>query len=192
MLTLLLMATALGTPPGYDVTRENVEGCTLMLGPREADGVVPMRAECHWPEVSLERVDEVLAPWDAHDTYFSSVSVSEVRSQEGATTEVRQIHVARGIADREVFIRGARTDLEGGGFRYAWSLSPDPGESDLINPDRNDGSWEVRPHPDGGVAVVYDLAYDPGGRVPGFLVRWFQTSGLAAIVTELHAVVSAP
>ncbi len=192
MLTVLLLSSALGAPPGFQVTRDDVSGCTLMLGEREADGVVPMRAECHWPEVTVAHFHETFAPWDHHDRFFSSVSVSEILEEDGDRLRVRQIHVARGISDREVIIDATRAPLDEGGFRYAWTLASDQVEGgDLIVPARNDGHWEVRPHPEGGVAVVHQLAYDPAGRVPGFVVRWFQTSGLAEIVTDLHTVMMA-
>ena len=41
--------------------------------------------------------------------------------------------------------------------------------------------------PRGGVKVHYDLLYEPGGWVPGFVVRWFQTAGIVTLVGELRA-----
>ena len=35
--------------------------------------------------------------------------------------------------------------------------------------------------------MVYELRYDPGGSVPGFVVRWFQGSGVRTLVGELRS-----
>ena len=55
-----------------------------------------------------------------------------------------------------------------------------------VLPDQDDGGWTVIPDPRGGVRVEYDLLYDPGGSVPGFVVRWFQGSGFVQLVGEMR------
>lgn len=189
MLTIhtVLAAIALAAPAGFEVTKEGVSGCTLMLGQPDA-GVVPMRAECRWPDVTAEEFDALFSKWEDHEAYFSTISESDVLSRPAGKVEFRQVHTTRGISDREVVLLGERTALDGGGFRYAWTLSPHQltVSGGRVAPERDDGFWEVRPNPEGGVDVVHQLTYDPGGRVPGFVVRWFQTSGLATVVTDLH------
>ena len=63
------LSAALAAPSGWKVTRENVEGCELALGPMTAQGIVPMRAECVWPDVTLDRFKEKL-PVSPMKNYF--------------------------------------------------------------------------------------------------------------------------
>jgi len=51
---------------------------------------------------------------------------------------------------------------------------------------RDTGFWSVAPNPSGGSLVVSELTYDPGGRFPEVIVRWFQNLGVAAFVEELR------
>jgi hypothetical protein len=187
---ILLLGSALAAPPGFNVSKRDVEGCTLYLGPAEADGVVPMRAECRWPDVSVEQFDRAYADWTRHDEIFSSIASSDLVSTNGATKTLRQTYTASGISDREMLIDGTRTEIDGG-LRFEWHKHPgDQGiTSGNVEALRSDGFWEVTAHPEGGVTAIHQLSYDPGGRVPGFLVRWFQTSGLAAIVGDLKAAI---
>jgi len=191
MLTLAFaIAAAYAVPDGYHVTREDVVGCTLMLGTAEPDGVVPMRAECHWPDVSLATFDRLFKVWDQHDEIFSTIDESDVVSViSGGVTRVKQRQSTKGITDRFVVLDMRVDPLAGGGFEYHWKMATDHGltpPDDTVAAAREDGSWKVRPAADGGVDIEYVLAYGPGGSVPGFLVRWFQTSGLAGIVTDVH------
>lgn len=190
MVLLLALATALAAPDGYKVTKEDVVGCTLMLGPKEADGVVPMRAECHWPDITLETFDRCFRAWDSHDEIFSTIETNEiVPSGQDGVVRVVQRQVTKGISDRFAVLDMRVDPLDGGGFDYHWSVAKDHGIEPLPNTvvtPRSDGTWKVRAASDGGVDVEYVLSYDPGGSVPGFLVRWFQTSGLAGIVTDVH------
>ncbi|MCB9672669.1 MAG: hypothetical protein H6734_24540 [Alphaproteobacteria bacterium] len=188
MIALLVVATALAAPAGYSPTKQ-VNGCQLYLGPRDADGVTPMAAECHWPEVTIASFDAKLADWNLHDEIFSSVAESRVLRVEGGRSLVKQTHVSSGISDREIIISGQRVALDDGGFRYEWRPSGQPIELQKGNVEcpRSEGFWQVRPSPEGGVLVSYELHYDPGGSVPGFLVRWFQTSGLTEILTNARA-----
>jgi len=188
MIVVLVLSAALAVPPDYQVTKEDVEGCTLMLGPREADGVVPMRAECHWPDITLEKFDGFFKEWGDHDLSFSTVEASDVIGSEGGKLQVRQVHVTKGISDRFIILDGERVEVEGG-YRYQWTRSShtETAPDGMVEAIRSDGYWEATAAEAGGVNVVHQLSYDPGGRVPGFLVRWFQTGGLAGIVTDLHA-----
>jgi len=188
MLALMLVAAAIAAPADYKVTREGVSGCNLFLGPAEADGVVPMRAECHWADVTLAKFDGAFAKWEDHDVFFSSIAESDILGSAGGKTQVRQVHTTKGISDRFIVIDGTRAANAGGGFKYAWTKSAHQSAqpADTVAALRSDGYWEVTPAADGGIDLVHQLSYDPGGSVPGFLVRWFQTGGLEAIVTDLH------
>lgn len=189
-LTALLLSTALAAPPGYAVSKDGVEGCALYLGPADANGIVPMLAECAWPDVTMDGFRKAFDDWEHHDEIFSSVADSKIVRRDGDRTLLHQRHQSSGISDREAMLWGTAGPVDGGGYRYAWTMAKgEPLEvaSGNVPTAFDDGHWIVRPRPEGGVLVEHKLVYDPGGRVPGFLVRWFQTSGLAATVTEAHA-----
>ncbi len=187
-LLLVILSTAFAPPPGYTVTEEDVDGCTLFLGAEDGEGVRPMRAECLWPDVTLETFKARMADWAGHAGIFTTVAESEVLREEGGRALVRQRHTTRGISDREVLLWMKHETVEGYD-RYGWTRATD----EPLNPasghvacQRSDGYWQGRAE-GGGVRVVYELAYDPGGSVPGFIVRWFQTSGLETTVREARA-----
>ena len=176
MTPLLLAMTA---SAGWTVSTTS-NGCTFYVGDRQG-AYAPVRAECDW-EVAPSTVHGLLSKLTAHKDYFSSVSVSE-KVGEG---RYRQVHVASGISDRELIVDMGSEPIPGG-TRYWWKKSADQTgvTGSGVEPNTNQGKWEVTDREGGGVHVVYELMYDPGGSVPGFLVRWFQTSGVELLVGEL-------
>ena len=76
-----------------------------------------------------------------------------------------------------------------GGKRFTWTKAPDQGTNSGAGVEiaLNTGKWEVTKNTDGGSRVIYELRYLPGGRVPGFLVRWFQGTGMKLFVGELRS-----
>ena len=186
----LLFTVAVAAPPGYERSKSGVEGCNLFLGPADANGTVPMLAECEWPDVTVEAFAKSFDDWEHHDEIFSTVADSKVLRVDGARSLLHQRHQSSGISDREAKLWATRAPVDGGGFRYSWTLAKDEAltpASGNVAAAFDDGHWIVRPRAAGGVTAEHKLVYDPGGRVPGFLVRWFQTSGLAATVTEARA-----
>lgn len=185
LLFSIVVSAALAAPPDYRQTKE-VNDCTLYLGPAD-NGTVPMHAECVWPELTFEKADRLLSKWEDHELYFSSVTVCEAVRQEGERSLVAQTHQSSGISDRQINLWMEKKPIDGGGFRWAWTKANEP--VDLIKGNveaaRDDGYWEVRPEGNG-VSATYHLLYDPAGSVPGFLVRWFQTSGLTAITEDFR------
>lgn len=181
----LLTFAALAAPPGYKQSR-TTEHCTMFLGPAKDNGVVPMHAECVWPGVTLAKADASFSSWTDHDDIFSSIVSSDIERTEGGVAFVRQVHRAKGISDREALLRMQRTELPDGGLRFGWTLEPsDPKDPNHVMVAFDDGYWEFRDGADG-LHVIDHLEYDPGGSVPGFLVRWFQTSGLETVLSELE------
>ncbi len=77
MITLMLSA-AFAAPAGWKVTDAGADSgaCELSLGPAEADGVVPMRAECYWKDVSLDKFKAGMADWNKHDEAFTAVAAT--------------------------------------------------------------------------------------------------------------------
>ena len=188
MLTIGTAAALLAPPAGWEATKSG-DGCQLYAGPAEKDGVVPVLAVCHWTDTTAEKLDSFLANWPLHADIFSSVVTSTPVRVDGARTLVHQEHSASGISDREVNIWMQITPLDGGGNRYAWTIAKEEpliAASGHVAVARDDGAWDVKANPAGGVDLSYHLEYDPGGSVPGFIVHWFQGSGVQAICADLH------
>ena len=181
MIALLLTGAALA---GWTQTNESND-CRFFKGVAEGE-VVPLRAECDWP-LPPAKLMGLLARIDDHDLYFSSVAESRVVAVNGGESSVYQVHQAAGIANREAMLLYTDVDIPGG-HRYAWRVNPDQtgitGERVRLVEDR--GMWEVTAGKAGGSHVVYELRYDAGGSVPGFVVRWFQGSGVRTLVGELR------
>ncbi len=188
LLTSLALAGTPSVPEGHKALKVKHD-CQFSAAPTGADGVAPVRADCHWPELTLDKLDALLADWGGADKIFSSVVSSKVTAGSGAKVTFTQVHQASGIADREGTFIGTREDVAGG-FEYAWTMS---GATQGAVGDgrvalgRNDGSWTVTKHPEGGVMVIYRLRYDPAGSVPSWIVRSFQTGGIVTFVGELRA-----
>lgn len=186
---LVSVAAFAAAPAGWNVTDASADGgaCELALGPAGADGVVPMRAECVWKDVTLEQFMARQAAWDHHDDYFTTVVESTIKTP-GDKALVYQKHRSKGISDREVMLTMWHEVVDGY-ERYAWNTATTEPLT-LIDGNvrcaKSEGYWQAKAEPTGGIRVVHLLNYDPGGSVPGFLVRWFQTSGLATNVSELH------
>lgn len=182
----IVLGAALAAPPGYRETK-TTEHCALFLGPADAAGRVPMRAECAWPSVDPQKLIAMFSKLEDHDLFFSTIVSSDLVRSEGGASWVRQVHRSKGIADRECVLKMTSAPLSGG-TKFAWTLD----NGDLVAGEGrvlvgfDDGYWEFTADPAGGTRAVHELVYDPGGSVPGFLVRWFQTSGLEAIVNELR------
>ena len=90
-------------------------------------------------------------------------------------------YVARVFVDRHVSEGGT------GEFANRWVADPNriPAVENIVRLRFNQGSWHVMPLPGGRSKVIYRVAVDPGGWVPGFVIDLANKKG----VTEtLHAV----
>ncbi len=182
MLALLFVTSALA---GWNLTNESND-CKFYKGEPDAQGVVPLRAECDWP-LEPSKLQGLIAKIDDHNLYFSSVTVSRVVATNAGESNVYQVHAATGIADREAMLVYADEPIEGG-HRYTWKVNTDQSgvTGEKVRLEVDDGKWEITANHDGGAHVVYELHYDAGGSVPGFVVRWFQGSGVRTLVGELR------
>lgn len=193
LLTHTLLAPALAAPAGYSVNVASYEGCELSLGANMSDGVVPIHADCYWPDVTLDKFRAVMGDPVKHADVFTVIVKSEIRRPAGADGKslVYQLQRSKGISDREVLLWMNHTVVSGAD-RYGWTtatteaLTPADGN---VRVARSDGYWQVAADPRGGVLVSHQLEYAPGGSVPGFLVHWFQTSGVQTNLSEVHAAV---
>jgi len=189
---LLSVHAALATPAGYTVNVAAYDGCELSLGPTMSDGVVPLHADCYWPDVTLDRFKSVMGDPVKHAAVFTVIVTSELRrpaSTADGKSLVYQLQRSKGISDREVLLWMWHSVADGAD-RYAWTtasteaLTPADGN---VRVARSDGYWQAKADPRGGVLVSHQLEYAAGGSVPGFLVHWFQTSGVETNLSEVHA-----
>jgi hypothetical protein len=189
MITVLLAVTpVLAAPPaGFkEITTGN--DCTVWRGPADAEGIAPVHAECSWPDVDPRKLHAALGDWAGHAKVHDTVLTSVVEKTEGGRSLVRQEHKLSGVSNREVAIWMEKKDVPGGAV-YSWThdapVTPKKGN---VATTKHVGSWTVTDREGGGADVVYTLAYNPGGSVPGFLIRWFQGSGTITTTEELRAV----
>jgi hypothetical protein len=188
MMSLLLFTVALAAPPDHTAVKE-ASGCTLYAGPSDSGGIAPMFADCHWPEVSPQPLQALLGKWDAYDQYIFAIVSCTVLKTEGSRTLVHQVQTAPAIAQREVVVWMEAVPVSDG-MRFTWENDPsEPLElaKGSVRAPRNAGYWEVTRHPEGGARVVHAISYDPGGRVPAWLVRRFSVGGLEGVMTEVRA-----
>jgi hypothetical protein len=182
MLALLIVSSALA---GWTVDHQTAD-CTFSKGVPEGD-VLPLRAECDWP-IEPTKLQGLLTKIDDHNLYFSSVSVSRVVASQAGEHNVYQVHVATGISDREAMLIYGEEEIPGG-RRFTWRVNPDQSgiTGEKVRLEVDTGKWEITEGAGGGSHVVYELRYDAGGSVPGFVVRWFQGSGVRTLVGELRS-----
>lgn len=189
----LLYTAALAAPPDYTPVK-TLHGCELARGPAEADGVSPMLAECHWPDVAPDDLVRLIRDYEGYDELIFAIERSEVWRVEEDSTLILQRQTARGIAPREVLIRMS-THVDGSTTRVAWTTGEDSSfivSDDAVRSPRNEGSWTVTPHPAGGTRVEHRVAYDPGGMVPAWVVRWASVGGLLQVMGEVRASAANP
>jgi hypothetical protein len=162
------------------------DGCELTEEPSD-EGVVMVRAECHWNDVSADRLNDLLRDPAIHAQYFSNLGESTVLGEREDVVLVRQIHQAGGMSDREIVVEWRAEPIHEG-YKYHWQKSSDQSAASgtRVEVAESTGYWEVVREGDG-ARVGYQVRYLPGGNIPGFMVRMFQSSGMRGVLTELRA-----
>lgn len=171
------------------------EGCRIVTQATQADGVTPMVATCRWPEVDPARLAAKVSDFAGYDLLLPHAIVADrVVRVEGDRSLVWQHQTAPVIADREVLL-WMRRAAEGACTVVSWTAATEVAwdvADGRIRAPRNDGSWRVCPAAEGGVEAVHTIAYDPGGQVPGFVVRAAQGGGLDKVLSSARAVGAQP
>lgn len=188
MLLIALTSLALAVPPGFTL-ESSAGGCELYLGPTEADGAVPMYADCRWSELSMSALEGTLDKPERANEVFGRVAAAKLVSQRGAVKDVWQLHRMTGLSDREVIMHWTRS-TRGDQIRWDWTSSqPTTLLPDNVACERYEGYWAISPLSTGGARVEYYSLYDAGD-IPATLVRWFGVSGLKAAVDDLRETVA--
>jgi hypothetical protein len=184
---MLLAQTAFAdAPPGAKVAAAGHD-CVFYVGPKADIGYNHVNVECYWPEITVAQADPILSDFGTHDRIFGAVTVSDVLGQEGEYTRVYQVHVAKGIKPRQAILKFKRETVPGG-YKYAWVMDetqPEPKAGHVMSA-YDDGHFIVTNNPSGGVKVEYHLLYSPSGRIPKFVVNWFQTDGVMTVMLDLR------
>jgi hypothetical protein len=177
--------TLLATAHAAWTETARVNDCTFSKGPPEG-GVQPVHVECHWP-VAPDKLHALLADGNRHAAIFDGITSTHQVGTEAGGELFYQVHQASGMSDREIVVRLTDEAIPDG-RRYAWTKATDQSAltHELVEIELNTGMWEVTGE-GAGSKIVYELRYAAGGSVPGFLVRWFQGSGVQALVGELRA-----
>lgn len=184
-LFFLLLPTLGAVPKGYTDLNHDKNGCTYYIGPTLPSGYASLRGECEWTNLSAERLDSLLSNLTLHDEIFEVISETTLLGQGEGGTLIRQVHVTSGLSDRQVDLVFKR-EVKGDTIIHHWTKASTQSPGDRVEPDTDNGRWEFTPMSTGGVRVVSELLYEPGGTVPGFVVRWFQNTGFVQIVEDLR------
>lgn len=177
-----LVGVLLAWPAGAEAS------CAVVEGPEIAPGLPAVTARCHWPEVSPEALRGVLDDLGGYDEVFWMIDVDEVVAEQGERILVRQVHVAPVVQPRDALVAVWSETHPDGGFVVRWALHPEqpPPAPGHVLPARNDGTWRVHHDGVGGSRLTLDLAYDPAGSVPTWLVRWVQDEGARRALRQLR------
>jgi len=190
LLNLVLLLVVSSALPAVAAERKVVghrADCSISVGDRDAAGNDLIIANCRWA-LPLEGVVTAFESVAQHDDYLWSV----VESTPLPDGRVLQVHQANGIADRQITLEFSNQRFDDGGFKSSWtrSSSQEPLGKGRVDVPVDDGSWEVHPGKDGVCEVTYTLRYDPGGKVPTWIVRAFQKGGTGDILEQMRKAAS--
>ncbi|HCP46728.1 MAG TPA: hypothetical protein DIU15_11830 [Deltaproteobacteria bacterium] len=183
---LVLLTAPAAVAAEFKVVAKRAD-CSISVGDRDADGNDLIVAHCRWA-LPLARVVAAFENYAQHDDYLWSVVESTIL----ADGRVLQVHQANGIADRQITLDFTNQHFPDGGFKSSWTRSAvqEPLAKGRVDAPLDDGSWEVHPGKDGVCDVTYSLRYDPGGRVPTWIVRAFQKGGTGDILEQMREAAS--
>ena len=182
-----LVAAALAAPKGYEKGKSDND-CTIYIGPENTHGIGAIHAECHWPELTVDHMDQILGDAGTHDDIYTIIIESTVLSESDGVLTVRQVHRNPPLDDRElVQVMGRKTD--GDAIVHWWTKAKSQPEvqKGRFNTQVNTGKWILSEHDEGGVSLIYVLDYAPGGSVPSFVIRAFQSDGIMDFLADLRA-----
>jgi len=162
-------------------------GCVITVGDRDDRGTDLVIGTCSW-DVPASKIVPVVKAATSH-VFLSSLELSKALPD----GRIHQVHNASGISDREITLDFTTTTTADGATKVSWKASAvqEPLTSeDNVRVAVDDGYWEVHDLGGGKSKVVYGLRYNAGGRVPEWLVRSFQKTGVGDILEEMRDEVS--
>ncbi len=186
----LIPLSAQAAPGDYQLMR-TTEDCRTYMGPRDQDGVTPVRIECRWDGIDPVAIEAMFDRFDSYHVFVWALSDSRIERLEPDRALIWQRHEVPGTAPRETLVWLTVEDNGAGSRCYTWTTATEEhltlSSAYAVRAPRNDGVWNIFPDEDG-VYVVLELAYDPGGMVPDWLVKWCQTLGADRMMAEIRAI----
>jgi hypothetical protein len=187
---LILPLAAMAAPPAEQDSSytfiEESHGCRFYSRPQTEKGAVPVYATCTWTGQAAH-FDRFLLDLDGQKERYQSLSSLEVIWERGGSMAIHQVHTHSLISPREGLIVFTR-EVSEGRFVHRYSLAPEqPEPSDgHVTIEVHEGHWSFQESTEGVLEVEYQAAYLPGGSVPPFLVRSFQTGEIVGSVGEVR------
>ena len=158
--------------------------CRVWIERVDAEGVASLRAECRW-DVAAEHVGAIV-----RDPARLGAALSTLRECRALPDgRVLQVHgVGWPIQDRQVTLDWRTAALDGGGWRFEFARAArqEPLATGRVQIEVDEGWWEIRPGAQGGTRLAYAVRYDAGGSLEPWLVRRFQSEGVARSLDELR------
>jgi len=184
VLGIAALSQGTGRLSGHGFGFGRSDDCTLEQSPAEG-GATRVLAQCDW-DTPITRLDAMIRNWEGHDLYFSNLAESKIVDQNAERVRVRQVQTASGISDREVVVDW-RVETVPGGYRYSWDKAPDQSAASgsRVEVERTKGFWEITSRGEKS-HLRYSVEYLPGGNVPTFLLRMFQSSGIRGVLADLR------
>jgi ribosome-associated toxin RatA of RatAB toxin-antitoxin module len=145
-------------------------------------------------DVTPDRVHTVVVDYDHFAEFIPNVSESRVVANEGDDQWVyHHLHFSGPIADRVYVIRSTNNDsrVRQPYYRVDWVLDdrsfPDIDLSAGIRPDALSGFWELRAVGNTNTTEArYAVHSDPGGLIPGWLVKKMTDRYLQQVVEAVR------
>jgi len=148
-----------------------------------------MRAVCEWPDVEAVAISEMLAQLERYPEFIFPIAEARIERAEEHRVLLYQRQELFGIADREVLLWMAVTRRDTGELTLRWTAAQDQPlllQRGAVRTPRNDGSWQVRRRPGGGVRVVHEIAMDAGGRIPVWVIQLVRTRAFSRIMSDVR------
>jgi hypothetical protein len=185
-----LLAVALALPLRTRAEEADADlsraGCTVRTAAVDDQGISLVQAACTWQDVAPQAVLAVLRDPARLARALSTLAECR-RLPDGRLVQVHR--VGWPIDDRQITLDWSESALPGGGtrFDYHGSAAQEALVDGRVQIRIDEGSWEIRPGASGGTRLRYTSRYDAGGNLKPWVVRAFQTSGIATSLAELRA-----
>jgi hypothetical protein len=182
----LLALSAWGA--GEWIATGEAHGCVVESREATATSKSAMRGTCTWPEVRPEKLVAMLGQFDRYEEFISPIADARIERIDENRALVYQRHEYFGIADREMLLWMTAVPREGG-TSFEWTTASEQPlalDSGSVRTIRNEGRWTVSTLPSGGARVVHEISLDPGGSIPGWVVRLARSRGFARILGEVR------
>ncbi len=174
LLALLAGASPAGAAAADWTLRRDAEGVRVWTRPVEGSayhefrGTVSVRAP-------VARVVTWIGDAERMPEWFFRCREAELVERLSPTEGVSYVvlHLPWPLADRESVIHWRIADTEGGATVVRMENAPDrlpPREGRVRVPNAR-GAWELTPQSDGTLEIALQMHFEPGGRLPGWIVN---------------------